>query len=186
MIYYGLEWQSFDTYFQMKEVTAPGTPPENELRFYVKDVGGISTLCYKNDAGTEICLPTSGSIISSGDADWIDLTDGGATTLHSHAVGDHGALTGLGDDDHTQYVLRSILTTNGDLFIRSAGVIARLGIGSEDQVLTVVSGAPAWSTVPVDDGNRWSVLTNGDAATPELMWDSNGDVIMLETIGGAA
>lgn len=25
---------------------------------------------------------------------------------------------------------------------------------------------------------EWSVLTNGDPVTPELVWDSNGDVIM--------
>ena len=31
-----------------------------------------------------------------------DLTDGGATTLHKH---DHGGLDGLGDDDHTIYLL---------------------------------------------------------------------------------
>jgi len=34
--------------------------------------------------------------------DWTDLTDAGATTLHKH---DHGGLDGLGDDDHTQYLL---------------------------------------------------------------------------------
>lgn len=30
-------------------------------------------------------------------------------------------------------------------------------------------------------GVEWSVLTNGDADQPELMFDSNGDVIMTET-----
>lgn len=64
MIYYGLELRSLDTYFQAKEITAPSTPQPNELRWYVKDSGGISTLCYKNDAGTEICLPTSGAIVT--------------------------------------------------------------------------------------------------------------------------
>lgn len=33
---------------------------------------------------------------------YTDLTDGGATTLHKH---DHGGMDGLGDDDHTQYLL---------------------------------------------------------------------------------
>lgn len=58
---------------------------------------------------------------------------------------DHGNLSGLLDDDHTQYVLRNILTNNGDLFYRSGGVIARLPIGTNGQVLTVVSGLPAWA-----------------------------------------
>jgi len=69
------------------------------------------------------------------------------TTLSVNAGGiDHGALGGLTDDDHTQYVLRSILTTNGDLFTRTAGAIARLGVGSDGDVLTVVAGAPVWGT----------------------------------------
>lgn len=35
-------------------------------------------------------------------ANWADLTDAGATTLHKH---DHGGQDGLSDDDHTQYAL---------------------------------------------------------------------------------
>lgn len=49
---------------------------------------------------------------------------------------DHGAaLTGLADDDHTQYVLRSILTTNEDIFKRSAGAVARLGAPTDQKFL---------------------------------------------------
>jgi hypothetical protein len=43
------------------------------------------------------------------DAHAAELTGGGETTLHSHAgsggVTDHGALSGLADDDHAQYAL---------------------------------------------------------------------------------
>ncbi|KKK85071.1 hypothetical protein LCGC14_2776980, partial [marine sediment metagenome] len=35
-------------------------------------------------------------------SEWDDLTDAGATTLHKH---DHGGQDGLGDDDHTIYIL---------------------------------------------------------------------------------
>ena len=55
--------------------------------------------------------------------------------LHTASVTDHGALTGLGDDDHTQYVLRNILTTKGDIFVRGASSIARLPIGTDGQKL---------------------------------------------------
>ena len=49
---------------------------------------------------------------------------------------DHGlALTGLTDDDHTQYVLRSILTTNEDIFKRSAGAVARLAAPTDQKFL---------------------------------------------------
>lgn len=63
MLYYGQEHQCLDSYFQMKEMTAPGTPQANELRFYAKDNGsGASSFCIKNDAGNEVCIPTSGTI----------------------------------------------------------------------------------------------------------------------------
>lgn len=41
-------------------------------------------------------------LIIEDNAYWIDLTDGGATTLHKH---DHGGQDGLSDDDHAQYAL---------------------------------------------------------------------------------
>lgn len=37
------------------------------------------------------------------------------------------------------------LTTNGDLIVQSGGATNRLGVGSEGQVLKVVTGAPSWS-----------------------------------------
>ena len=57
---------------------------------------------------------------------------------------DHGVLSGLSDDDHPQYVLRNILTNDGDLFMRNSGVITRLPKGTNGQVLTMVAGLPAW------------------------------------------
>ena len=44
------------------------------------------------------------------------------------------------------YNALSPMTTNGDIEIRSGGVAARLAIGSSGQVLTVVSGLPAWAS----------------------------------------
>lgn len=66
MFYYGLEWQSLDSYLQFKEITAPSTPPTNELRQYCVDSGGISTICWLNDAGNTTCLPTGGGTIPTG------------------------------------------------------------------------------------------------------------------------
>lgn len=40
---------------------------------------------------------------------------------------------------------KSTLTTNGDLYVRLAGVVSRLGIGSNGDLLTVVAGLPAWA-----------------------------------------
>lgn len=62
----GSEWAVNDVYYSFGERAAdPNTPEANQLRLYAKDNGsGISQLCYKNDAGTVICLPTVGPIVT--------------------------------------------------------------------------------------------------------------------------
>lgn len=60
----GLEWQVIDSPIQFKETTTPATPYANKVKLYAIDSSGISTLAFKNDAGTEFLFPTSGSIIS--------------------------------------------------------------------------------------------------------------------------
>lgn len=153
--------------------------PENgDIHLYVKDPG-TSKLYYRDDAGVEHEVAIVGGTI------------------------DHGALTGLGDDDHTQYVLRSILTTNGDVFTRSAGAIARLGIGSTGEVLTVVGGAPAWAastgggativveeldgapsvaadTIKFDQGDGFSVIDNSDGSVTVKHSGGGGGAVYTE------
>lgn len=68
---------------------------------------------------------------------------GGAALLN---VGTSTGTVAAGDDSRiVGAVQSSVLTTNGDLLTRAAGVPARLGVGSEGYVLTVASGAPAWA-----------------------------------------
>lgn len=65
-------------------------------------------------------------------ANWTDLTDAGATTLHKH---DHGGMDGLSDDDHTQYAL---------LAGRSGGQTLIGGTGTtDDLILRTTSGVGA-------------------------------------------
>lgn len=52
------------------------------------------------------------------------------------------------------------LTTDGDIVIRSGGSTARLGIGSNGQVLTVVGGLPSWQ----DTANAGSLSIAADGA----------------------
>jgi hypothetical protein len=68
---------------QDEQVSAP-TTGAGKGSFYVKDAAGISEAFYVDDTGQEIQLTENG------------VPKGGGVT-------DHGALTGLGDDDHTQY-----------------------------------------------------------------------------------
>ena len=63
----------------------------------------------------------------------------------------HGALTELTLDQHLQYMLvngtRAFVLgsdANYDLWYRNAGAVARLGVGTNGQVLTVSGGALAW------------------------------------------
>ncbi len=58
---------------------------------------------------------------------------------------DHGlALTGLGDDDHPQYVLKSLLDAKGDLFAASAdNTPAKVTVGADYGILQALASAGA-------------------------------------------
>lgn len=63
---------------------------------------------------------------------------------------DHGlALTGLTDDDHTQYALRTIMTADGDIIYRASGAWTPLAKGTAGKFLRINSGAtaPEWASV---------------------------------------
>jgi hypothetical protein len=74
-------------------------------------------------------------------ADTGDYVDWRGNPLRGGASpSDHGALGGLSDDDHPQYLLRSVADAKGDLIVGSADdVITRLPVGTDDQVLTADS-----------------------------------------------
>lgn len=109
---------------------------------------------------------------------WV-LVDAAAGTWLALPFGvtDHGALTGLADDDHPQYTQKATLTTTGDLYYASgASTPARRAIGSTGDVLTVAGGVPTWA-VPAPS-LTCSPLTNGDASSPELIF-ADGDTIAV-------
>lgn len=89
------------------EIAAPAAPAANTARIYCRDAGGTTKLYYKRSDNTEVEL---GGLVTLPDHDHTgDAGDGG--TIH------HGALTGLGDNDHPQYQLASKHwepVTNGD------------------------------------------------------------------------
>ena len=59
----------------------------------------------------------------------------------------------------------STLTTNGDLLYGTgSGVLARQGIGSAGQVLTVTAGIPAWATPSAGASANYSLLNAGGTA----------------------
>lgn len=128
---------------------------------------------------------TSGQVlVGTDDIDWVSFGAG---------VTDHGALTGLSDDDHTQYVLRSILTTKGDLFARTTTGVDRVAVGTNDYVLTADSTAStgvAWK-VPAGSGtldDLTDVDTSGVGDGDVLTYDSGTTtwVALAPTGGGGA
>lgn len=59
----------------------------------------------------------------------------------SQGTNDHGLLTGLGDDDHTQYTKKSILTAKGDIYVATASAtVTRKGAGTNNYPLVADSG----------------------------------------------
>lgn len=66
----------------------------------ITDHGGLTGR--DDDDHTLYLLASAAGGRTSFAANWTDLTDAGATTLHKH---DHGGLDGLGDDDHSIYAL---------------------------------------------------------------------------------
>jgi hypothetical protein len=72
----------------------------------------------------------------------------GAATAATTAITSFGRSLIAAADAAAARVLITVLTTNGDLWVRAGGVDARLAVGTEGYLLTVVGGAPAWAVAP--------------------------------------
>lgn len=76
----------------------------------------------------------------------------------SAASSDHGFLTGLTDDDHTQYLKETDVAAKGDIYAASANdVVGVLSPGADGQVLTVDSTQSL--------GVKWGATTASTAET---------------------
>lgn len=173
MIYYGLEWHSLDSYFQMKEMTAPGTPPTNELRIYAQDKSGVSALYYKNDAGTEIDLSVAGKVTARknsggstfGPRSRLNLIEGTGITL---TVADDS-----GNDEIDITLTNSAsMEIGGTVTSGTAGSILFVGSGP---VLAQDNANLFWD----DSNNRVGLLTTSPRTTLDVR---SGDI----TVGNFA
>ena len=66
------------------------------------------------------------------------------------------------------------------LYASGATTLSKLAIGSAGQVLSVSAGLPAWAAASTPSYD--APLTNGDGFAPEIIFDSNGDVVMVTGI----
>jgi hypothetical protein len=76
-------------------------------------------------------------------------------------VYDGAAWIGLAEaPDLTTLIPKSTVTTAGDLIVADgASSVTRIGVGTDDQVLTLVSGAPAWADA--GGGGGMTLLVSG-------------------------
>ncbi len=127
------------------------------LRLFGETSGHVGLAPAPDAGSTTFVLPaTAGSngqvLVTNGQGhlSWASIAEG---------VTQHAELSGLDQDDHPQYLLRSVLTSDGDLLTRSGGTEARLPVGTDNQVLRVASGVPTWTDVPSLSGG--AVGNNG-------------------------
>jgi len=110
----------------------------------------------KTVAGAGISLSEG----AGGDADKLKITCTvtGVTNgdAHDHVGGDgaqidHGGLGGLSDNDHTQYILKSLVDAKGDIIGATANdTPARVAVGTDGQMLVADSSSPCgvrWVTI---------------------------------------
>lgn len=73
-----------------------------------------------------------------------------STTAHTH---DHGTLTGLGDDDHPQYLKESEYTAKGVVLVASgAGTPVAVTVGANGTIFEAASGQASgvqWGSAPI-------------------------------------
>jgi hypothetical protein len=108
------------------------------------------------DAGKPILLDAAGKIASS---------------MLAAGYIDHNQLLNLATaDPHTQYILKSLLTTKGDILARDASGPQRLAGGAEGQVLAVSAAEPT--------GLKWIPPVTSGSGIPISTVDAKGDLIV--------
>jgi hypothetical protein len=81
-----------------------------------------------------------------------------------------------------KFVLGSDAT--GDIYYRANdGTVARLGVGSNGQVLQVANGLPAWASQNV---LSWSIITANQAAAINTGYIANGAALVVVTLPASA
>jgi len=120
---------------------------------------------------------------NGGQLDWDDVWSDAVHTHQSDAEGgklDHGAtMTGLTDDDHTQYTLRSILTTEGDLPYRDGDNWQRLPIGTNGQYLFSNGTTVSWSDSPAGIVTSKTTVNYDDSSPVTLVTVPAGAIVLF-------
>jgi hypothetical protein len=99
---------------------------------------------------------------------------------HENGGSDEISIAGLSGDP-ADTINKSLLTTEGDIIKRGASAPERLAIGSNGQVLTVQSGAPAWAA---PSGGGGAKIQDADADTKVDVEESADEDKIRMDVGG--
>ncbi len=124
--------------------------------------------------------PTAGMLIYNSTTTQFNKYENAAWRADLGFNSHHGDLSGLTDDDHTQYQKENLLTTAGDLpYATGASTWNRLGIGTANQLLRTNSGAtaPEWASIAIGtssgsytgDNAQNRAIPHGLGATPKIV-----------------
>jgi hypothetical protein len=109
-------------------------------------------------------------------------------SVAASVITDHGALTGLADDDHPQYTRVDTLTTKGDLYSRTSVGIVRHGVGLADSILTAdpaQSDGLLWNTIAAILGGlltaKGDIVTRTASTVVRQAVGANGDVLTADS-----
>jgi len=172
MLEIGQEWLLYATPFRLKETTTPAnvTIPQNTLALYAKDNGsGVSQLCIKNDAFNEVCIPTSGTIITGTGvagrvAFWDDVDNLSSDADLTFAV---DTLTGTKIVATTALTLSALTATR--LVLASTG-----GLLADDSTLTFVRNDGDFAApIFLGDNSHTGVINTPAGLTINIDSDAN-------------
>lgn len=159
--------------------TPPGSPAEGDT--YI--VGAAPTGAWSTYAEGDIAFYTGGAWLRIQPlTGWLAYVQDEAAFYYRDEAASPPAWTILSTGGS------SPTTTAGDLIVRGAAVDERLAVGSEGQVLKVVSGAPAWGAAGgggLEDYQRVVYVVLGTEFEPPPT-PTTGDVYYMDgTLGGA-
>jgi hypothetical protein len=118
----------------------------------ITDHSALSNLTYAA-AGHTGFEPADATIVKTGNANWIDLTDGGATTLHSHA-----APAGMGDVIDSGIVVGQLTKGVTD----SKHIIAAAIIPPVTNILTLTNAAASTLALAITGTKTLTLTSTGD------------------------
>lgn len=145
-----------DGRFILTEKTAPSTPSANSLIIYAKDKSGVSSLYWKNDAGTEFDLSASGG--SPGGSD---------TQLQRNNAGAFGGISGATSNG------TNVTFTGGNLIATSPKFTTDISDSNGNELFKLTATASA-----VNEFTVANAATGSDPTLSATGGDTNISIIL--------